>query len=36
MNIYQLNNQEIKREEVVYTDELKREYEEFERAIKGK
>lgn len=29
-------NQEIKREEVVYTDELKREYEEFERAIKGK
>lgn len=29
-------NQEIKRKEVVYTDELQREYEEFERAIKGK
>lgn len=29
-------NKEIKREEVVYTDELKREYEEFERKIKGK
>ncbi|MCI6265829.1 MAG: DnaD domain protein [Erysipelotrichaceae bacterium] len=29
-------NQETKRKEVVYTDELQREYEEFERAIKRK